>query len=218
MLNRRWGVTMCLSAAASCLIAASPSDLATEMKRLKVPEALILASEAVDEEPVWAPDGKFLAVNVEGRWVKVDLRHVSLAAATWRGNHPIGVASPKATLSAVAPAQIQSWRKSARFGARRVVAADGTTAELNSSELGTAFVVAKRGEKPETRWTSDMENCHSLALSPDGRYVAFISELNGVVVAKLSWKEVWGERTSACSERRAPGSPPLKPGVRWLRR
>jgi len=31
-----------------------------------------------------------------------------------------------------------------------------------------------------------MENCHSLGLSPDENYVAYICELNGVVVTRLT--------------------------------
>jgi hypothetical protein len=43
-------------------------------------------------------------------------------------------------------------------------------------------VITKKGASPETLWTSGMETCHSLALSPDEHSVAFQCETNGVLV------------------------------------
>jgi hypothetical protein len=80
---------------------------------------------------------------------------------------------------------IRTWARAAKFGARKVTSRDGTILELKQDDLGTSFVITKKGEKAETLWTSKLENCHSLALSRDERYVAFICELNGVIVTAL---------------------------------
>lgn len=61
------------------------------MKRLGVRSALVIASQAIDEHPVWSPKGDALAVNVDGRWVELKLSPVTLEAATWRDNKPIGL-------------------------------------------------------------------------------------------------------------------------------
>jgi hypothetical protein len=42
--------------------------------------------------------------------------------------------------------------------------------------------VTSREREPEVLWTTGFENCHSLALSPDETLVAFLCELNGLVV------------------------------------
>jgi len=169
--------------AAPCMgNAAAPLD--EEMKRLGVRSALVIASEAVDESPVWSPAGDALAVNIEGRWGRVDLGSVALEPGTWRDKQPIGVLNPPASLSRIEEGTVEKWKKSGTYGARKVVMPDGTTVELRQDELSTKLVVTKRDAKPKTLWTSGFENCHSLALSPDGHYVAYICELNGVVVTE----------------------------------
>ena len=54
---------------------------------------------------------------------------------------------------------------------------------LRQEDLGTEFVIKHKGSRPEVLWTTSMENCYGLALSPDDRYVAFVCEQSGVVVA-----------------------------------
>ncbi len=61
----------------------------------------------------------------------------------------------------------------------------GTSVELHQEGMSTAFVITRTGAEPETLWTSGFENCHSLTLSPDERYVAFICEMNGVFAYRL---------------------------------
>src|SRR5258708_8292037 len=52
--------------------------------------------------------------------------------------------------------------------------------------MSSWLVVTAKGARPETRWTSGLENCHSLFISPDEKHVAFIAELNGTVVMASS--------------------------------
>jgi len=161
------------------------SILGTEMQKLGVHSALVLASQSIDEHPVWSPDGRYLAVNADGRWLRIDLSSIHLVAATWRKDQPIGVPEPAAKFSKVRESRVRDWQRSARFEPRRIVARDGTTIELRQEDLGTAFIITKKGGQPETLWTSGMENCHSLALAPDEKSVAYICELNGVLVTGL---------------------------------
>jgi hypothetical protein len=162
-----------------------PSGLELAMQNLGVRSALVVASQAVDESPVWSPISDAIGVNIEGQWKKVDLRSPKLAAGTWHGKEPIGVLETP-SLSSISEAEVRTWEKTASAGPREVVAKDGTKAELLSEGLGTRFVITRKGAAPETLWTTSMENCHSLALSPDGRQVAYICELNGVIVTNLS--------------------------------
>ncbi len=162
-----------------------PSVLGQEMRRLGVRSALLVASQAIDEHPVWSADGRFIAVNVEGQWKKVDLTSIQLAPATWHKTQAVGVANPPARMSSIREAKVREWEKSARFEPRKVVTRDGTTVELRQEELGTAFVIERKGGPSETLWTTGMENCYGLALAPDDRSVAYVCEQNGIVVTAL---------------------------------
>lgn len=175
-------ITVCLQAVAC---RARPSVLGAEMQRLGVRTALLVASQAIDEHPVWSPDGRYLAVNVDAKWSRIDLSTVHLVEATWRKDQPIGAQTGPTHESRIREATVRKWEKSARFEPRRIVTQDGTTIELRQEELGTAFVITKKGGQPETLWTSGMENCYGLALSPDNRSVAYVCERNGILVTRL---------------------------------
>jgi Tol biopolymer transport system component len=153
------------------------------MAKIGVRDAIVIHSESVDEEPVWSPDGRYLAANVDGKWIRIEIDALALEEATWRGGRPVGLVRSKANGSSIEESTVRDWERHARFGPRVVTTRSGTTIELREEDLATRFVITSKGSQPETLWTSSMENCHSLALSPDDRYVAFICELNGVIVA-----------------------------------
>ena len=157
--------------------------LESEMARLSVREALVIASEAVDDAPVWSPRGDFLAANVDDRWIKVDLSRIRLEPGRWH-NEPIGVRNSEAAVSDVSAKEVKAWSR-VRPGQRRVRAKNGTVVELRAEGLATSLIITRKGGSPERLWTSSLENCHSLVLSPDQQFVAFIAEGNGVVVEKL---------------------------------
>jgi len=162
--------------------AASGPALASEMDRLGVREALVVATPSVDEQPAWSPDSRHLAANVGGKWLRFDLGAVKLEKGEWHGGAPIGVARA-ASSTPLDAKTVHEWERNGRFDPRSVTTREGTKLELRQVDLGTQFVVTKKGAEPETRWSTGLESCHSLALSPDDRYVAFICEQNGVVVA-----------------------------------
>ena len=165
---------------------APAEDLGQAMAHLGLRSALVVQSQAVDEHPVWSPSGKQLAVNIEGKWFQVDLDPFTLKPGTWRGNQPIGVAEPPARLTPMPEHTVNVWAKGRRWGPRMIETRGGTVVELRQGDdLSTAFIITKKNSSPETLWKSELENCHSLALSPDERHVAFICELNGVIVTAL---------------------------------
>jgi len=166
------------------LQASHGGSLVNEMRRLGVRSALIVASEAVDESPVWSPTGDAIAANIEGQWKSIDLRNPKLVKGKWHGDEPIG-ALESPSLITISEAEVRNWAKTRIAGPREVVAKDGTKAQLLSEELGTRLVITRHGTAPETLWTTSLENCHGLALSPDGQQVAYVCELNGVIVTNL---------------------------------
>ena len=78
----------------------------------------------------------------------------------------------------------EGYKMSNRFDPRKVTSKKGITVELRQKELSTLLVTTSGGVE-KTWWKSDLENSHSIAISPDDRYAAFISEQNGIVIMKL---------------------------------
>jgi len=160
-------------------------DLQGAMRRLSLQSVLVVQSQAVDEQPVWSPKGDALAVNIEGKWLQLPLGSVTLAQGKWRGGLPIGVLQPAASPSPIDEKTVRVWQKTGKYGPRKVEASNGTIVELREVELSTEFVITKKGAAPERVWQSGLENCHGLGFSPDEKYVAFVCELNGVIVTGL---------------------------------
>lgn len=166
-------------------VASDAPGLKDELHRLGLSSALVVESQAVDEYPIWSPDGRYLALNIEGKWSKLDSGALSLRKGAWRGAEPIGVAASPAQLSTMTAIEARRWQKSTRFDPRKITTKNGITVELEQVELSTVFRMTARGEKPVVLWKTSLENCHSLSLSPDESLVAYICELNGVIVTTL---------------------------------
>lgn len=186
---KRTALAIALVSAAVSVAAQNDLKVDAELARIKTDTALVIPSQAVDEHPVWSPDGRYLAANVEGVWYQVDLATIRLEDATWRNGQAIGVTTGKVALVAVAEDAVSRWIASSTVYPRKLVAAAGTF-ELKEKGMSTVLVLTGKGGRPEQRWQSDMENCHSIVPSPDGKHIAFICEMNGVVL--MQWPSAGG--------------------------
>ncbi len=177
-----------LVAISSCAYGYSQSliHLESELKRVGSHSALILPSNAIDEYPLWSAAGDFLGLNVEGKWIKVDLGKIKLEGAKWRGNQIIGVNTAKESVSLADSTEIRLWQQRTKMFPREIVLSNGTKVELKEADMGVALLVTPKDSKPETIWQTGLENCHSLTASPNGQFVAFLSELSGAVIMKIA--------------------------------
>jgi hypothetical protein len=157
--------------------------LGTEMTRLNVNTVLLVASQAVDEFPVWSPDSRFLAVNIEGKLFKLDAAKVELREANWHGQR-IGTVANKPTLEPMTDETAAEWSKHVRHGDSNVTGKSGVRAEMQHHERSSSLVVSQRSHS-SVIWKSEMENCGALSLSPSGSYLAYICETNGVLVMDI---------------------------------
>jgi hypothetical protein len=156
------------------------SSLRDEMAKLNVHTALLVPSQAIDEFPVWSPDSRFLAANVQGNWFKLDTTKVELREATWHAQR-IGVVRSKPKLEALTREEAAEWAKLGQHGDRKVKGESGVRAEMQHHELSSSLVVSQ-GSRSSVIWKSDLENCGALSLSPNTSYLAYICETNGVLV------------------------------------
>jgi hypothetical protein len=69
---------------------------------------------------------------------------------------------------------------------RELRLSDGRSVSLPLEGISTGLVIAGADGETIYEWRTGVENCHSLVPSPTEEYVAFVCELNGVIVMKLS--------------------------------
>jgi len=151
---------MFASAPLAVLLALSPlpnpsqpiRNFVRALQRLDLDSALVVASQAVDEHPVWSPDGGFLAINVDEEWSKLDLGSISLIKGTWHGGEGIGVAAPPPALAPLPEAEVRMWEKTAKYGPRKVTTEAGTSLELEQEGFSTIFRITSKGGKPRELW------------------------------------------------------------------
>ena len=84
-VNVKFGVanTLVVLSLLTICHAQTESDLGKQMEALHVHTALLIRSQEMDDLPAWSPDGRFLAVELAGKWVKVDVSSVQLQEAKW---------------------------------------------------------------------------------------------------------------------------------------
>jgi hypothetical protein len=160
--------------------------LGVAMRKLGVHTILLLESQAVDEMPLWSPDSRFVAASVEGKWYKLDTWAITvLGTAKWHGQE-IGAVRDELR-SNMTVSLLNRWKgKSYNKLREAVVSKSGIKVQLTRTQddLSTSFVLS-RGSQTKTLWATGLETCHSLVLSPNEEYVAFICELNGVFVTDI---------------------------------
>jgi len=158
------------------------NGLASEMARLRIHTALLIPSQAVDESPVWSPDSRYLGANIQGQWFKLDTSKVRLQEATWHRQKIGAIAKP--TLEPLAKSNALAWAKQEQRRTGDATGKSGIKAARKSAELSTSLVLSK-GTGSWVVWRSDLENCGELTMSPDGVYLAYICETNGVIVTDM---------------------------------
>jgi len=155
-------------------------SLGDEMAKLHVHTVLLVPSQAIDEFPVWSPNSRFLGANIQGKWFKFDTTKVQLQEATWHGQR-IGAVRSKPDLEPMTSEEAAKWAKLGQHGDSEVKARSGVKAEMKHDELSSSLVIS-HGSRSSVIWKSDLENCGALSLSPNGSYLAYICETNGVLV------------------------------------
>ena len=159
-------------------------NLKGELLRLNTETALIVQSQAIDEYPIWSKNADFIGCNIMGKWYKIRLTNIQLEEARWR-NQAIGVLVSEDAGSEMTEEEIKSFRSNSKFQPREVTTSNQTKVELKMEGFSVSLIVSKNGEPPKTLWTSGGENCHSLVLSPNEEYVAYLCEMNGLLIMRI---------------------------------
>ena len=159
----------------------NPRPLLHELARCNVETVLLWESVEIDDHPIWSPDSKQIAINDRGHWRKLNIEEVFLTTADWL-DHVIGQNISEVS-ETVSDLEVKQFTDTTIYGPRKVTTTNNGTIELRNSGFQTEFWVNNK-----KLWETGGDNCHSLALSPDENYVAFISEMNGLMVFCLTKK------------------------------
>lgn len=173
--------------ASLCLLLIAPAIqhcFICQLEDLGTETALAFQSQSIDEYPVWSPDSKWIAINVEGRWGKLGLDELSLKKATWHGA-AVARVQKQSSLVPMPQSELSRWQQQSRHDPRALKLPQGGTLELSQNGTSTSFVFTDAAGNKTTLWRSDIENCFELSLSPDEQYVAYVCELNGLVVSDI---------------------------------
>jgi hypothetical protein len=160
------------------------SDIESEMLKLNTNVALVVNSEAIDEYPLWSANSRFVAANIMGKWYKFDLQNVKLSESRFR-EQKIGIVVNKDAMSELTDQELKQFRNSSKNSGRKAIVHNGETIELKLNGFSSSLIVTKNDAKPIILWNSNMENCHSLSLSPSNHYLAYLCELNGLFVMRI---------------------------------
>lgn len=151
-----------------------------ELSRCDVSTILFRQTNSVEEYLLWSPDGNWIGFYESGRWKKQNINDVSLNTADWLGM-VIGM-NVSEVYDSISQNEIIDFKAKTVYGPREVITKSGTKIQLRQVGLSTQFVLNKTADSEKILWQTSMENCHSLSLSPDEKYVAYISESNGIMI------------------------------------
>lgn len=155
------------------------------MKKLKVETVLVANVEGIDEYPLWSPGSDFVACYIFGDWYKFDLNKMKLATGDWH-DQVIGIMNNAKAASVIKDStELKPFLAVSPFNEREVTTKRGTKIELRYNNDFTVSLVVTKNRIPTVLWTSEGENCHSPTLSPDGKFVAYICEMNGLMVMRI---------------------------------
>ena len=150
---------------------------------LKVDTALVIHSEDIDEYPVWSPDSGSVAAKVGEQWKVVHLDDLRLVLGTWHGS-PVGI--PKdSELSPLAQNELERWQAQSAHSERALQVPTGECIRFAHKGLATSLEVTDAKGETRALWRTDLENCGAISLSPDHKYLAYICELNGLMVSDV---------------------------------
>lgn len=167
--------------------AAQSKTLDSELARLNTRTAIIVHSQAIDDSPLWAPGSDAIACNIAGKWVTFDLSDIELVPAKWR-KQDVGILETEKTYTPLDSAARAGYQQATVIAdAREITTGNGTRVELRETgDFTISLIITRDGKRSETVWISSGENCHTLAVSPNEKYVAYLCETTGLMVMKIT--------------------------------
>ena len=157
-----------------------PRPMIAEFARLDVNRILLLPDIAIDYYPIWSPDNQYIGINVGNTWYKYDLSETTMVLADVR-KEVIGY-NNYGSLDSLSANDVEHWNTATTYDPRQVRTQDGYTYALQMVGLSTQFIETDPAGNTKEIFRTEGENNHSLSLSPDQKFIAFIAEMNGLMI------------------------------------
>lgn len=170
----------------SCLtFSQTPRPLISEFQRLKVDVGIIWSpgNPKIENKIMWSNDSKHIFFKEGFKYLKKNLEEVFFYEGSWTGMD-VGV-STSCDADFMTDKEIETFKKydyayphhiKTASGAKIGIGQDGRTIDYY-------FAVTKQNDKKKVLWIKEEINC--LSLSPDEKFIAFLTRYNGLVVFYL---------------------------------
>ena len=159
-------------------------NVSEELDRIDAKIGLVVPF-GIDYFPIWSEDSKKIYFNIRDTWKIFDLNKVVLVETVWR-DWAIGY-NPKAIFELADSTLIGSFELDRSIESLLISTNENTEAKIEQYGLQSGITIKHKGEVV-FEMVSGGEVYHSPAISPDGKYVAFIAEMNGLMLVKLDKK------------------------------
>jgi len=177
-------------------------DIDKELDRLDADVALVV-QRSIDYLPIWTENSDSVYINVLDKWYITEVTRVSLVETEIRGNR--GGWNQNEILEPVSPEITNAFDLENYMSKALGDTVDNITATIDHQGLSAAITI-KVDDKVFYHQQSGGELYLFPVISPDKKYVVFISEMNGLMLVRLPAKK---ERLSKLDKK-------LNSGIRWM--
>lgn len=159
-------------------------NLDKELDRLDTDIALIL-SRSLDYMPIWSDSSDAVYVNILDYWYTFNITQTSLVESEIRGKK--GAWNQNELLEPIDDAIVANFELDDYMENARIAEQGNVKATIEQQGFSSILIIEVDG-KEFYRQQSGGEVYLFPAISPDGKYLVFISEMNGLMLVRLPHK------------------------------
>ena len=176
---------LCVTLALSSLAWAQPTPtLQTELADLKTNLALLVNSSAVEERSLWSPQSDYVAFRLLGKWMKIPLNNLELKEGQWQGRK-VGLLTNPTLMRELSESELKLFRVASEVQPVVIRTKAGKIYSLKRDGNGMALIAKGTNGGSRQLWFAGTEDCHSLSLSPDEKYLACLCEQSGLLLTSI---------------------------------
>lgn len=173
-----------------------------ELDRLDADIALVLR-RSIDYLPIWSENSDSVYINILEKWYVLEVTRASLVETEIRGKR--GGWNQNELLEPVSQEIIDGFKLDNYMSKALGDTVDNITASIDHQGLSAAITI-KVNDEVFLHQQSGGELYLFPVISPDKKYVVFISEMNGLMLVRLPHKK---ERLSKLDKK-------MNSGIRWM--
>lgn len=139
---------------------------------------IMFCRQDINEMPIWSKNNDYVGCNVKGDWIVFELKKARLKK-TKLGEHKVGILLNLDVIVHIPDSIAEFMKESTNYDIRSITLPDSTTIQMKSDLVKSELLINDKSVM------TLKGNCHSLSATLNGKYLAFISELEGLIVMRL---------------------------------